>query len=277
MLSALLEYQFLQYAVLAAILASISCGIIGVVVIEKKLILLSGGIAHTAYGGVGLGYLLGFEPLLGAFGFAILAALGIGWLRRQGQARAETAISLVWALGMALGVLFIALMPGYPPALQSYLFGSILAVTRVDLLLMSGLTACILLASLAFYHHYKAYLFDEQFAAILGLPVRRLENFLLVMVAMAVVLLIRIVGIILLLALLAAPAAIAGLVRTGLAKRMLLAVLAALAITLSGLGLAYALDLPAGAIIAIFCTLAYFLTNLIRALAGQKVSRQQDN
>lgn len=277
MLSALLEYQFLQYAVLAAILASISCGIIGVVVIEKKLILLSGGIAHTAYGGVGLGYLLGFEPLLGAFGFAILAALGIGWLRRKGQARAETAISLVWALGMALGVLFIALMPGYPPALQSYLFGSILAVTRVDLLLMSGLTACILLASLAFYHHYKAYLFDEQFAAILGLPVRGLENFLLVMVAMAVVLLIRIVGIILLLALLAAPAAIAGLVRTGLAKRMLLAVLAALAITLSGLGLAYALDLPAGAIIAIFCTLAYFLTNLIRALAGQKVSRQQDN
>ena len=274
MLHALLEYQFLQNAVLAGILASITCGIIGVIVVEKKLVMLSGGIAHTAYGGVGLGYLLGFEPLFGAFAFAILSALGIGWLRRKGQARAETAISLVWALGMALGVLFIALMPGYPPALQSYLFGSILAVTRTDLMLMAVLTAAILLGSLAFYHHYKAYLFDEQFAAILGLPVRGLENFLLVMVAMAVVLLIRIVGIILLLALLAAPAAIASLVRTGLAKRMLLAVLVALAISLTGLGFAYSLDLPAGAIIAIFCSLAFLLTSLARSLARKIRHRQ---
>ena len=136
MLESLFKYQFLQNAVAAALLASVACGIIGVLIIEKKLVMMSGGIAHTSYGGVGLGYLLGFEPLLGAFAFSILAAFGIGFLKQKGGARSDVVMGLLWSLGMALGILFIALRPGYPPDLNSYLFGNILSVTKSDLLLI---------------------------------------------------------------------------------------------------------------------------------------------
>ncbi|MDW7658246.1 MAG: metal ABC transporter permease [Bacillota bacterium] len=276
-IQALLEYQFLQHALLAAILASVTCGIVGVIVVEKKLIMMSGGIAHTAYGGVGLGYLLGFEPIIGAFFFAILAALGIGRIRRKGHARTETVISLFWSLGMALGVLFIALMPGYPPALTSYLFGSILAVTRADLILMVCLTVLVLLQVIAFYHHWKTFLFDEQFAAILGMRTVWLENWLLILIAMTVVTLIRIVGIILLLAMLAAPAAIAAMVRASLGKRMLIAILIGLLISLSGLWLSYTLNLASGAVIAILSALSFFSAGFLRSqmhrMIKQKVAR----
>jgi len=125
MLTALLQYEYLQKAVLASIFASIVCGVIGVIIIEKKLVMMSGGIAHTAYGGVGLGYMLGFEPIIGAFIFAVAAAFGIGVIKRRAGGNSDVVIGLFWSLGMALGILFIALTPGYPPDLSSYLFGSI--------------------------------------------------------------------------------------------------------------------------------------------------------
>ena len=125
LIKALFEYQFLQNALFASVFASIVCGIIGVIIVEKKLVMMSGGIAHTSYGGVGLGYLMGFEPIIGAFLFSICAALGIGFIKRKGGARSDVVIGLFWSLGMALGILFIALMPGYPPDLSSYLFGNI--------------------------------------------------------------------------------------------------------------------------------------------------------
>ena len=117
----ILNYQFIQNAIFAGILASIVCGIIGVIIVEKKLVMMSGGIAHTSYGGIGLGYLLGFEPIYGAFFVSILAALGIGYIKRNGSTRSDVIIGLFWSLGMALGILFISLMPGYPPDLSSYL------------------------------------------------------------------------------------------------------------------------------------------------------------
>ena len=144
MIHALLEYQFMQNAFIASLLASIVCGMIGVIVVEKKLVMMSGGIAHTAYGGVGLGYLLGFEPIIGAFLFSVAAALGIGAIKRKGGVQADIIIGLFWSLGMALGIVFIALMPGYPPDLNSYLFGNILSVTKADLYLMVLLTLPVL-------------------------------------------------------------------------------------------------------------------------------------
>lgn len=273
-IQALLEYQFMQHALLAAVLASITCGIVGVIVVEKKLIMMSGGIAHTAYGGVGLGYLLGFEPIIGAFFFAVLAALGIGRIRRNGNTGTETIISLFWSLGMALGVLFIALMPGYPPALTSYLFGSILAVTRTDLILMGGLTLLVVFQVAAFYHHWKAFLFDEQFAAILGIRTVWLENGLLILIAMTVVTMIRIVGIILLLAMLAAPAAIAAMTRASLSRRMLMAILIGLVISLTGLWLSYTLNLASGAVIASLSTLSFFAAGFLRSLFHRAQRKQ---
>ena len=154
---------------LAGIVASIVCGIIGVIIVEKKLVMMSGGIAHTSYAGVGLGYFLGFEPIIGAFIFSVLAATGIYYLKKKAQARPDVSIGLFWSLGMALGIIFIALTPGYPPDLNSYLFGNILSVTRTDLYMTGGLAAFVVLAVSLFYNHWKAYLFDDEFAGVLGI------------------------------------------------------------------------------------------------------------
>ena len=155
-IDAILSYQFMQNALLAALLSGILCGLVGVIIVEKRLVMMTGGVAHTAYGGVGLGYLLGFSPLLGASLFALLAALGIGGLRRRGGNRTEVLISLFWALGMAAGMMFIAFTPGYPPDINSFLFGNILTVTSLDLLLMLILAALVVLIFCAFYQDRKS-------------------------------------------------------------------------------------------------------------------------
>lgn len=267
MLSALFEYRFLQNALLSGILASIVCGVIGVIIVEKKLVMMSGGIAHTAYGGVGLGYLLGFEPILGAFAFSLVAALGIGHISRKGGARTDVIIALFWSFGMALGILFIAFMKGYPPDISSYLFGSILSVTRMDLYLMLSLTAIVLLMVVIFYNDWKAYLFDQEFAFVLGIRTAFLEYLLLVLVAMTVVVLIRVVGIILVLALLTAPAATAGLLTRDLKNRMALSGGLGIVFCISGLWLSYELNIASGAsivLVSVVCYLAAFAINALR-------------
>jgi zinc transport system permease protein len=261
MIHALFEYQFMQNALIASILASIVCGIIGVIVIEKKLVMMSGGIAHTAYGGVGLGYLLGFEPIIGAFVFSISAALGIGAIKRRGGVQADVIIGLFWSLGMALGIVFIALMPGYPPDLNSYLFGNILSVTRADLYLMILLTFFIVFIVIALFHDWKAYLFDEEFASIIGINTAFLEYLLLILVAMTVVVLIRVAGIILVLALLTAPAAMASIFLKKLKSRMIFAVL-----FIIGLWISYKLNIASGACIVILSVVIYFLIYAIHTV-----------
>lgn len=270
MMEALLKYQFLQNALFSGILASVVCGIIGVVIVEKKLVMMSGGIAHTAYGGVGLGYLMGFEPIIGGFIFSICAALGIGYIKRKGGAQSDVVIGLFWSLGMALGILFIALMPGYPPDLSSYLFGSILSVTKADLYLMIILTFIVTLVIVTLYHDWKAYLFDEEFAAIIGIKTAFLEYLLLVLVAMTVVVLIRVVGIILVLALLTAPAATAGMLTSNLKNRMIYSILLGNVFCVSGLWISYELNIASGAAIVILSVLCYFLTYAVH-FAHQKL------
>lgn len=269
MIKAIFEYQFLQNAFIASILASVVCGIIGVIVVEKKLVMMSGGIAHTSYGGVGLGYLLGFEPIIGAFIFSICAALGIGFIKRKGGGRSEVIIGLFWSLGMALGILFIALMPGYPPDLTSYLFGSILSVTKADLYLIISLTAVVILAIFILFNDWKAYLFDEEFASILGIKTAFLEYLLLIIIAMTVVVLIRVVGIILVLALLTAPAAIAGMLTSSLKGRMIYAVIFGNVFCMLGLWLSYILNIASGASIVILSVICYFLSYIIRAILNK--------
>lgn len=261
MIQAVFEYQFLRNAVLSGVFASVVCGIIGVIIVEKKLIMMSGGIAHTSYGGVGLGYLLGFEPIIGAFIFSVCAALGIGCIKRKGGANSDVVIGLFWSLGMALGILFIALMPGYPPDLSSYLFGSILSVTRLDLYLTVCLTAVVALAVVALFNNWKAYLFDEEFAFIMGVNTAFLEYLILVLVAMTVVALIRVVGIILVLALLTAPAAMASVLTSNLKRRMIYAVLLGNFFCLAGLWISYELNVASGSVIAalsVTCCLASY-------------------
>lgn len=266
MIQALLEYQFMQNAFMASLLASIVCGVIGVIVVEKKLVMLSGGIAHTAYGGVGLGYLLGFEPIIGAFLFSIAAAVGIGAIKRKGGVQADIIIGLFWSLGMALGIVFIAMMPGYPPDLNSYLFGNILSVTKADLYLMILLTLPVLFIILSLFNVWKAYLFDEEFASIIGIKTAFLEYVLLILVAMTVVVLIRVAGIILVLALLTAPAAMASFFSKKLKNRMLLAVLFGAFFCISGLWISYELNIASGACIIIISVASYFFAYACRAI-----------
>ncbi len=254
---ALTEYQFLQNAVIASILASIVCGLIGIIIIEKKIVMMSGGIAHTAYGGVGLGYLLGFEPILGAMIFSVTAALGIGYINRKGSVHTDTIIALFWSLGMALGIAFIGMMPNYPPDMSSYLFGNILSVTRSDLHMIILLTILVTVLVLALFNDWKSYLFDSEFAQIIGLRTTFLEYLLLILVALTVVVLIRVVGIILVLALLTAPAASAGLITNNFRRRMLYAILWGVVFCLSGLCLSYVFDIPSGATIIIISVLSY--------------------
>jgi zinc transport system permease protein len=257
MIEALFEYQFLQNAVISGIFASLVCGIIGVIIIEKKLVMMSGGIAHTSYGGVGLGYLLGFEPIIGAFIFSLCAALGIGYIKRKSGARFDVLIGLFWSLGMALGIVFIALMPGYPPALGSYLFGSILSVTKTDLYLIAALSVIVTLVIVSLFNHWKAYLFDEEFASIAGIRTAFFEYLLLILVAMSVVVLIRVVGIILVMALLTAPAAAAGLLTHNLKNRMIYSSLLGCVFCFAGLWISYEMNVASGAAIVVLSVLCY--------------------
>lgn len=263
MLNALFEYDFLRNALLAGLLASLLCGMIGSVVVEKRMVLLCGGIAHTSYGGVGLGFLLGFPPILGAFLFSITASLSVGWLNRKSGAKPEILIGLFWSFGMALGILFQSLAKGYPVDLATYLFGSILAVSTIDLILMLIVTIVAALLLVLFFPYWKAYLFDEEFARIRGIPTGFLETVLMVLVAVTIVVLIRVVGIILVLALLTAPSATASLLSSKLSIRMLFSSAFGTFYCITGLFFAYRFDVSAPATIVILSVLVYFFVHFL--------------
>ncbi len=255
-----LQYEFIQNALIAGLLASIACGIVGVYVVVKKTVSISGGIAHASFGGIGLGYFLGINPVLGAMFFAIASALGMGLIIRRTRLPEDTAIGILWAMGMASGIIFIGLTPGYAPDLFSYLFGNILTVPTLDLVLMLILDIVIILVVVLLYKELLFISFDEEFSTVVGVPTSRLYLLLLCLVALTVVVLIRVVGIILVIALLTIPAAIARHFTHGLKKMMLLAILLGIVFTFSGLWLSYLLDLASGATIILVSGFSLFIS-----------------
>ena len=264
MIETILKYNFLQNAIMAAVLASIACGVIGVYIMEKKLVMMSGGIAHTAFGGIGLGYFLKVEPIFTALGVSVIAALAVAALKRKARTDSDLLIGMFWSLGMALGVVFIAMTPGYPPDIASVLFGNILAVSRSDLRLILGLDILVLATVTAFYQMFKAYIFDEEFASVAGVPVRALEYLMYVLVAVTVVVMIRVVGIILVIALLTAPPAIAKQFTYDMKKIMALSVLLGIGFCFTGLWVSYTVRLASGASIVMVAVGAYALVSLVR-------------
>ncbi len=256
-----LQYDFMRNALLAGLLAAVACGIVGVYVVVKRVVSISGGIAHTAFGGIGLGYFLGISPILGATFFTLVSALFMGLVSRRTRLPEDTPIGIMWAMGMALGVIFVGLTPGYAPDLFSYIFGNILTVPSSDLVLMLALDAIIVLIVIGLYKEFLALSFDEEFGTVVGVPVPALYLLLLSMIALTVVVLIRGVGIILVISLLTIPAALARQFTYNLRKMMLLAILFGALFTFGGLWLSYVLDLASGATIIIFSgvvLLAYF-------------------
>ena len=253
-----LQYEFMRNALAAGLLAAVACGIVGVYVVVKRLVFIGGGIAHTSFGGIGLGYFLGINPIIGALVFAVGAGLTIGLVTRRTRLPEDTAIGVLWAMGMALGIILIGLTPGYAPDLMSYLFGNILTVPSSDLLLMLVLDAVILGTVFALYKEYLVVAFDEEYATAVGMPVEKLWLLLLGMIALTVVVLIRVVGMILVIALLTFPAATARQFTHNMKTMMVLSVVLGALFTVGGLALSYALRLPSGATIILLggCVLA---------------------
>lgn len=256
-----MQYDFMRNAVAAGLLAAVACGIVGVYVVVKRMVFISGGIAHTSFGGVGLGYFLGINPIIGALVFALASGVTIGLVTRRTKLPEDTAIGVLWAMGMALGVVLIGLTPGYAPDLMSYLFGNILTVPAGDLVLMLVLDLIIVGIVVALYKEYLVVAFDEEYATAVGMPVERLWLLLLGMIALTVVVLIRVVGMILVIALLTFPAAMARRFTHSMKAMMALSVAFGAAFTIGGLALSYVLGLPSGATIILLggCSLAVAL------------------
>ncbi len=274
-MEALLAHEFMRNALLAGLLSSVACGVIGTYVVIRRLGFIAGGISHTCYGGVGLGYLLGFPPLLGAIGAAVLASLIIGVIDRRLGQHADTVIGVLWAVGMALGIVFIGLAPGYAPDLMSYLFGDILLVPRSDLRMMAVLDAIIIVTVIVLFREFQAISYDEEFATVGNLPVRLLHLLMLVLISMTIGLLIRVAGILLVIAMLTIPPAIARLFCRKITGMMVLAIALGALITIGGLLLSYAmglrgLNMPSGALIILLAGSLYFLT---LALARRRFAR----
>lgn len=265
-LDALGQYEFLQTALLAGLLASLGCGLIGTYVVVKRIGYLAGGISHTVLGGMGAALFFGFSPMLGALAVGVASALLIGWIKLNWQEQEDTLISALWAIGMAVGVIFIAKTPGYGTDMMSYLFGNILLIPPELIQQMVALDLLVLVAVALFYRQFLVVSFDEEFARLRGLPVTFFWLLLLCLVAVTVVLLVQVVGLVLVIALLTLPAAIAGHYVHSLGRMMWLSgVIGAL---LCGLGvmLSWELDLPAGATIILLAGSAYVLSTVVARL-----------
>lgn len=266
----ILQYEFMRHALYAAVLVGIACGIVGTFVVSKKIVFVSGGISHTAFGGIGLGYLLGVNPILMALPFSILSAISIGILRRRTRISEDSAIGILWTIGMALGILFISLAPGYAPDLFGYLFGSILSVPLTDLLIMGALDIVIIATTIVFFKELQAISFDEEFSLVVGVPTDVLYFVLLGLIALSTVVLIRVVGIILIIALLTFPATIVRQFSSTLKKIAVFTTILAIVLSVAGLVLSYLLDLPSGATIVLLCGVSFVVSVVIKKIRGRR-------
>jgi zinc transport system permease protein len=256
----LLQYEFIRNALLAVLLASIACGIIGVYVVVKRMVFISGGIAHASFGGVGLGYFLGVNPIWGIIPFSILSALVMGLVSKRTRIPEDTAVGILWALGMSLGIVFIGLSPGYAPDLFSYLFGNILTVTSVDLIIMLILDLVIIMVVFLFYKEFLALSFDDEFATVVGVSTVKLYFLLLCLIALTIVVLMKVVGLIMIIALLTIPAAISKQYTSNLKKMIFISILLSAIFGLGGLWLSYQLNLASGATIVIVSGIGFILS-----------------
>jgi zinc transport system permease protein len=273
----LLQLPFLQSAVLAGALAAVAGGLVGSLVVVRRTTYLAGAVSHCVLAGLGLARYLQrahgltwFTPMLGATLAAVAAAGLIAWLTVRQRQRTDTALSIVWAVGMAIGVSFLAATPGYQDDLMSYLFGSILLVDPRELALMAGLDALVLLVLALFFNQFLAIGFQADHARLRGVPVALFETVFLLLTALTVVLLVKISGIVLALALLTLPAATAGQLTRRLVPMMALAVLIGFLVTVGGLALSYRPEWPPGATIVEVAAGAYLAAVGVRRLKARR-------
>jgi zinc transport system permease protein len=268
------SYGFIQNAFLAAILMSVSCGMVGTYIVTRRMVFISGGITHASFGGVGIGYFLGFPPLAGAAIFAVLAALATENLTRKKVLRNDSIIAIMWSLGMALGIIFVYLTPGYAPNLMSFLFGSIITVSKTDLWLMFLLAIFVSAFFTILFRPILYIAFDEQFAKTRGIPVMLMNYLLIILIALTIVLSIRIAGIILVLSVLTIPQNITNLFTNRFSHIMIGSIIVGFIASILGLMVSYFLDIPSGATIIFCLVLMYIAARSIKVVIFGRIIRK---
>lgn len=252
-----LHFQFFQNALLVAVFASLAAGLIGAYIVIKRMSLISGSIAHTAFGGLGISYFLNTNPLLGGVVFSLLAAASIALLRKHAKSRIDTLLSFLWATGMAIGLVFMFLTPGYSTDLFTYLFGNILLVSRADLVMILILDIIILATVSLMYNAFLAVTFDEEYAETRNMPVTLVNMILFGLIALTIMATIRLVGIVLMIALLTLPAATAQMLHKTVKKIMMSATIITLFASIAGLFVSYYLNFATGPIIVLILSTIY--------------------
>ena len=253
----LLQYTFFQHALLGSLLASIACGIIGTYIVTRRLVFISGGITHASFGGIGLGLYTGISPILSAAFFSVLSAFGVEWLSKRNDMREDSAIAVLWTLGMALGIMFSFLSPGYATDLSSYLFGNILTITETDIAVLAGLTIALIVFFALYIRPIIQIAFDREFARSQGIPVILFEYLLMMFIALTIVGCLRIVGIVLAISLLTIPQMTANIFTYNFKRIIWLSIFIGFMGCGGGLFLSYFWQVPSGASIIFFSILIY--------------------
>lgn len=262
----LLQYTFIQHALIGSLLASIACGLVGTYIVTRRLVFISGGLTHASFGGIGLGLYTGLSPILSAAVFAVLSAFGVEWLSKRKDMREDSAIAVFWALGMAVGVMFTFLSPGFAPDLSAYLFGNILTITQSDLALLGSVAAVLVIFFALFIHPLTYMAFDPEFARSQGLNVQLLEYVMMMFIALTIVACLRMVGIVLVISLLTIPQMTANLFVHRFHHIIWLSVGIGYVSCLGGLYLSFRENIPSGASIIFFSIVIYAVCKTVKSL-----------
>lgn len=267
----ILSYEFLTRALIASILSGITCGIVGCYIVARRMVFLSGGITHASFGGLGMALYAGVDPLLGSLSFAALSSVGIEFAARRGRMREDSAVGIIWALGMAIGVVFMSLRPGYATDLTSYMFGNILLVNDADIEYLTWLTLFVVVGALMMIRKLMFVTFDEDYAKSQGLNTALIAYIMAVVIAVTIVLSIKVMGIILLLSLMTIPAVIANSLTKDYRWMTLWSAIVAVVGNVAGFVVSYIWDIPTGSCI-IFTMMAMLISVKILSLCRNRLS-----
>lgn len=262
----LINYTFFQHALLGSLLASIACGIIGTYIVTRRLVFISGGITHASFGGIGIGLYTGISPILAAAIFSVCSAFGVEWLSKRKDMREDSAIAVFWTFGMAVGIIFSFLSPGFTPDLSAYLFGNILTITTTDLWGLAILSVLLAVFFTLFLNPIVYIAFDREFARSQRIPVAWFEYILMMFIALTIVSCLRMIGIVLVLSLLTLPQMTANLFTHSFKRIILLSIGIGFVGCTGGLLLSYQLQVPSGAAIIFFSILIYALCKMAKSL-----------
>ena len=266
----LFQYTFFQHALWGSLFASIACGIIGTYIVTRRLVFISGGITHASFGGIGIGLYTGISPLLSAAIFSVLSAFGVEWLSKRNDMREDSAIAVFWTFGMAVGIIFSFLAPGFTPELSSFLFGNILTITGTDIFMLALLSIALCLFFGLFLRPIVSIAFDREFARSQGLPVTLFEYALMMFVALTIVACLRMVGIVLAISLLTLPQMTANLFTYSFKRIIFLSICIGYLSCLGGLFISYQLQVPSGASIIFISILIYVVAKIGKMLFSKQ-------